>query len=210
MTTALSLLVLEYAAIRPVFRRRPILTEDLAYWSFLCFVAYLAVPALLTRFVLKERLRDFGLTFRGFGTHLPLYALLFLLVLPLVYLASRDPSFRHTYPFAAEARNGFTDLLKWELIYGLQFLSLEFFFRGFLIFGLEKRFGANAIFVMAVPYCMIHFHKPWPEALGAIGAGLILGALALRTRPVLGGVLIHWAVAISMDVLAILGSGGFR
>ena len=57
MTTALSLLVLEYAAIRPVFRRRPILTEDLAYWSFLCFVFYLAVPALLTRFVLKERRR---------------------------------------------------------------------------------------------------------------------------------------------------------
>ena len=39
---------------------------------------------------------------------------------------------------------------------------------------------------MIVPYCMIHYGKPLPETLGAIGAGLILGTLAMRTQVDLG------------------------
>ena len=44
-----------------------------------------------------------------------------------------------------------------------------------------------------------------PETFGAIGAGLILGTLAMRTRSIWGGVLIHVGVAMTMDVLALAG-----
>ena len=88
------------------------------------------------------------------------------------------------------------DLWTWEALYAAQFISLEFFFRGFLLQGLRRALGANAIFVMIVPYCMIHYGKPMPETFGAIGAGLILGTLAMRTRSIWGGVLIHIGVAI--------------
>ena len=97
------------------------------------------------------------------------------------------------------------DLFVWEALYAAQFLSLEIFFRGFILHGLRRALGANAIFVMIVPYCMIHFGKPMPETLGAIGAGLILGTLAMRTRSIWGGVLIHIGVAMTMDVLALRG-----
>jgi membrane protease YdiL (CAAX protease family) len=97
----------------------------------------------------------------------------------------------------------------WEALYAAQFLALEFFFRGFLLQGLRRALGANAIFVMLVPYCMIHFGKPLPETLGAIGAGLILGTLAMRTRSIWGGVLIHVGVATTMDVLALRGCPPF-
>jgi membrane protease YdiL (CAAX protease family) len=51
---------------------------------------------------------------------------------------------------------------------------------------------------------MIHFDgKPMPETLGAIGAGLILGTLAMRTKSIWGGVLIHMGVALTMDVFAV-------
>ena len=93
----------------------------------------------------------------------------------------------------------------WEVLYAAQFVSLEFFFRGFLLQGLRRALGSNAIFVMIVPYCMIHYGKPLPETLGAIGAGLILGTLAMRTRSIWGGVLIHIGVAMTMDVLALRG-----
>jgi membrane protease YdiL (CAAX protease family) len=43
------------------------------------------------------------------------------------------------------------------------------------------------------------------ETFGAIGAGLILGTLAMRTRSIWGGVLIHIGVAMTMDVLALAG-----
>jgi membrane protease YdiL (CAAX protease family) len=204
------LLALEYGAIQPIFERRPIPIKLLARWSLLSFTGYFLIPALLVKLLLRERLSDFGLTLRGVARHLPLYLLLFLFVLPLVWFASRDEAFLRTYPFADSARDGLTQLVIWEILYGLQFFALEFFFRGFTIFGLERKLGMSSIFVMAVPYCMLHFHKPMPEALGAIGAGLVLGVVALRTRSIFGGVIIHWSVAITMDVLAILGHGGFR
>jgi membrane protease YdiL (CAAX protease family) len=210
LTATLALVFLEYYAIRPTFAERPIPIEKLARWSLLSFGAYFLIPAILTRFVLGIRLRDFGLSFRGVGRHLPLYLFLYLCVLPLVWMASRQPEFLNTYPFADSARKGLSDLVVWQLLYGLQFFSLEFFFRGFMVFGLEKRFGISAVVVMTVPYCMLHFHKPMLESLGAIFAGLILGVVALRTRSVLGGVIIHWAVAITMDVMAIIQTGGFR
>ena len=208
-----SLLVLEYLAIRPIFIERrtwPIPLPELTRWSVFCFFLWFVGPALLCRTLLRVRLRDIGLSFSGILRHLPLYFLLYLCVLPLIWLASRDPEFLRTYPFADSARDGLPALIKWELIYGLQFFSLEFFFRGFVVFILAKRWGLSAVFVMVVPYCMIHFHKPMPEAIGAIGAGVILGILALKTRSIFGGILIHWSVAITMDVMAILGSGGFR
>jgi membrane protease YdiL (CAAX protease family) len=52
---------------------------------------------------------------------------------------------------------------------------------------------------------MIHYGKPLPETMGAIGAGLLLGTLAMRTRSIWGGVLIHVGVATTMDVLALRG-----
>ena len=63
--------------------------------------------------------------------------------------------------------------------------------------------GSGAIVVMMVPYCMIHYGKPMPETFGAIGAGLILGTVAMRTRSIWGGVLIHVGVAWTMDLFAV-------
>ena len=62
---------------------------------------------------------------------------------------------------------------------------------------------------MVVPYCMVHFGKPVPEVVGAIFAGIILGTLALRTRSIWCGVLIHISVAWTMDLLALSHSTGW-
>jgi len=56
---------------------------------------------------------------------------------------------------------------------------------------------------------MIHFHKPWPECLGAIAAGVTLGALALAYRSFWGGVVVHAMVAVTMDTLAVHRAGLF-
>jgi membrane protease YdiL (CAAX protease family) len=69
--------------------------------------------------------------------------------------------------------------------------------------GLRRSLGSNAIFIMVLPYCMIHYGKPLPETLGAIIAGVVLGTLAMRTRSIWGGVMIHVGVATMMDALAV-------
>ena len=109
----------------------------------------------------------------------------------------------HTYPFYRLAARSAFDLVAWELLYAAQFLALEFFFRGFMLAGLRRSVGVHAIWIMVVPYTMIHFGKPLPETLGAIFAGLILGTLALRTKSIWSGVLIHVSVALNMDLLAL-------
>jgi membrane protease YdiL (CAAX protease family) len=54
---------------------------------------------------------------------------------------------------------------------------------------------------------MIHFDKTAAESAGSIVAGIILGMLAMRGRSIWGGVMLHWLIAIQMDVLSLAQKG---
>jgi membrane protease YdiL (CAAX protease family) len=189
--------------------------KSFAWWSSWRVIGYVIMPLVtitLMRWLLKdprERIRDYHTSLRGFTKHLWIYVLMFTLITPAVIVASTTVQFRHTYPFYRMANRSYFDLWTWEGFYAAQFVSLELFFRGFMLHGLRRAFGANAIFVMIVPYCMIHYGKPLPETLGAIGAGIILGTIAMRTKSIWGGVMIHIGVATTMDVLALRGCPPF-
>lgn len=175
-----------------------------AYWGLACVAGYVVLPVLVLRRLRPgEPLASFGWSAGGLRGHGRTYLLLYLAVLPLVAAAALRQDFLRTYPFYAFAGRSLVDFLCWEAIYALQFVSLEFFFRGFLLHTLKRDLGVHAIFVAVVPYCMIHFSKPLPEALGAIVAGIVLGTMSLRTGSILGGVMVHVAVAVTMDVLAL-------
>ena len=178
----------------------------LGHWAFGNFVVYVLFPVLLACFVLKRRLSDYGAKLRGALQCWWIYALMYLGILPFVIGVSFTDSFRHTYPFykLADGESLWPRFLIWEVLYAIQFFSLEFFFRGFMLHGTKRRFGLYAIFVMTIPYCMIHFGKPWPETCGAIGAGVILGFMSLKTRSIWLGAVLHIAVAWTMDTAALL------
>jgi membrane protease YdiL (CAAX protease family) len=118
-------------------------------------------------------------------------------------LVSRQPDFGSYYPFYKQSSRSWYDLLSWEAMYFAQFFGLEVFFRGFLLGALRRSFGSGAIFAMAVPYCMIHFGKPFLEANGAIVAGIALGSLSMKTKSIYQGFLVHITVAGLMDWLAL-------
>ena len=179
--------------------------KGFVWWSAWRVIGYVVIPVLVLVFMPGERIRDHHLSGRGFFRHLWIYAVMFVAFSPILIVASVSSSFRDTYPFYRMANRSHFDLWAWESLYVVQFISLEFFFRGFLLRGLRRVLGANSIFVMMVPYCMIHYGKPLPETIGAILAGLILGTLAMRTRSIWGGVVIHVGVAMTMDVLALRG-----
>ena len=176
-----------------------------AWWSGWRVFGYIVIPILAIWAMPGERVRDYFLGLRGFFTHIWIYVGMFAAFFPVIVVLSGNDSFRATYPFYKLASRSTFDLWAWEAMYAAQFVALEFFFRGFMLKALAPRLGSQAIFVMIVPYCMIHFGKPLPETLAAIAAGVILGTLAMRTRSIWGGVAIHIAVAISMDVLALRG-----
>ncbi len=178
----------------------------LATWTLGATLLYLVIPAIVARRLLGRDLADLGLNVRGLRRHLPLYGALFLPVLVAVLFVAGTPAFQDKYPFY-RTPHGLVDLLLWEVLYLLQFVALEFFFRGFLVHGPRRRLGSLAAFLPLMPYVMIHFSKPLLETLGAVIAGSVLGLLSLRTGSIAGGILIHGAVAVSMDIAALAHRG---
>jgi membrane protease YdiL (CAAX protease family) len=187
----------------------PSLRAGLA-WAAACGVGFLAIPLALTGLVNRRGPASIGYSLRGFLRHVWVYLGLYLLMVPVVWIASTRPDFQLMYPFVRTARTDLGHFIRWESAYLMQFVALEAFFRGYLLFTLERRMGWNAIFVMIVPYGMIHFHKPPLEAFGALLAGILLGALALRFRSFWGGALLHGLVALTMDSISAYQSGLFR
>jgi membrane protease YdiL (CAAX protease family) len=181
---------------------------DRAWWAGWRVVGFFLLPVLVLRLVLGERVAAHGLSTKGFLDHAWIYLLAYGVVLGLVIGVSFGESFQTYYPFYRQASRSWYDFVAWEVLYAAQFFSLEFFFRGYWLKACKRAMGSHAIFVMVVPYCMIHFGKPYPETLGAILAGIALGTLALRTRSIWSGFLIHVSVAISMDVAALLQTTG--
>jgi len=174
------------------------------WWVFARVFGYVIFPLPIWKALFpKDSLLDMGLRGKGFFSHLWIYGLCLAVVLPAMWIVSRQPDFGTYYPFYKLASRSWFDFLAWESIYFLQFFALEMFFRGWILGALRRNFGAGAIFAMAVPYCMIHYGKPYLEANGAIVAGIVLGSLAMRTRSIYAGFLVHITVAFLMDFLSL-------
>ena len=180
-------------------------------WRVLCYVV---IPILAIALMPGERLRDYYLRRAGARKHLWLYAVA-VAVMALVILDSvRDSSFYRFYLFdrlvdplagqpGASGEHSSLDFWVWLIALPVQFAALEFFFRGFMLHGLRRSLGSKAIFVMMVPYCMIHYSKPFPpfaELLTAIVAAIVLGTLAMRTRSIWGAVIIHMAGSMTLSL----------
>ncbi len=184
---------------------------ELTYWICSLIVFYFVVPAITIKFFFKEKLSDYGLRLKEAFKGYYLYLLMLLVMIPLVLFFSGTESFQARYPFL-KMHNGDSlsaDFWKWELLYCSQFFALEFFFRGFVVFGLKPKLGFYSVFVMTIPYCMIHFGKPMPETIAAIIAGIVLGWLSLKNRSVWLGFLIHCSVGLSMDLASLWQKGFF-
>ncbi|MBX2857199.1 MAG: CPBP family intramembrane metalloprotease [Cellvibrionaceae bacterium] len=174
------------------------------WWTAWHVIGYVLLPFFIIKWRFKERFLDMGWRFNDTATHWRGYVLLISPILFFIFLVSfRDDFLRH-YPFYDIAHRSWFDFLAWELLYLIQFICLEFFFRGFFINALRPAIGANAVWVMCVPYLMIHFPKLWLEATGAILFGLFLGILALQSRSIWGGFMVHAGIAVSMDLVSLI------
>jgi membrane protease YdiL (CAAX protease family) len=94
----------------------------------------------------------------------------------------------------------------YELCYGFDFVSIEFFFRGFLILSLMKICGTHCIIPVACFYCTIHLGKPMGEAISSFWGGLLLGIISYNTGSVWGGLVVHLGIAWLMETGGWLGA----
>lgn len=99
-------------------------------------------------------------------------------------------------------------LLYYELCMGYYMFCWEFFFRGFLLFGIQRtKLGSiGAVILQTIPFVLLHWSwnagasKPGPEVLGSAIAAPILGILAIRTKSFIYGFIAHWAVSLTFDL----------
>lgn len=183
--------------------------HSLLFWAFSCVLLYLLVPMLIRKWLFPNAASLFQ--FRLPASHWKIYAGMLLFMLLPLFAASFLPSFQQTYPFVYIPKgHQFAEILfYWEIGYFCQFIAVEYFFRGFLLFAFEESLGKAAVLVPIMPYVMIHFGKPFPETIGAIVAGLVLGTMALRSRSIVPGIFVHFSIAIGMDLLSLWQQGYF-
>jgi hypothetical protein len=145
-----------------------------------------------------------GLTFKNFEWK-P-YLILLACMVPLIAFASTRPDFLATYPkfkqivFYTELHKpAWVHRLLYEISYGIDFITIEVFFRGFLILAFAHLAGKEAVLPMAAFYCVIHFGKPLPECISSYFGGLLLGILVYKTHTIIGGLIVHLGIAWLME-----------
>jgi len=169
-----------------------------------------AVPLALFRWWQQPRESFWGLTTRNFRW--TPYALMLLTMVPLVAFASTQSDFLAAYPKVKQVafiepyvQHAWPYKLLYEASYGLDFVTIELFFRGFLVFAFVRYVGPDAIMPMAVFYCSIHFGKPLFECISSFFGGVLLGVVAYRTRSILGGLMVHVGIAWMMEAGGSIG-----
>lgn len=157
----------------------------------------------------KKEKHLLGLRFKGIN-YRPFFTMLILMI-PLIAMASFNSSFQHTYPqykfWNYDGAFGMSPIQSYgvfEIAYGMDFISIELFFRGALIIGMARVLGKDAVLPMAAAYVIIHFGKPAGEAISSFFGGFILGVHSLKTKNIFGGIVIHVGIAYSMEIAAIL------
>lgn len=196
-----------FAEYFPALKENSLIELYGTFWQFgIFFFLVFLIPLFIIKLRFKGPLKDFGFSLgdKKFGFRFVLIVIPFI-VAPLIYLGSRFPDLQAEYPLAKILHQR-QDLVLWyELAYVFfYYIAWEFFFRGFLLFGLRDRYGdMAAILIQTISSCLIHLGKPESEIIGSIIVGIIFGVIALRTRSFWYVFLLHASIGVLTDLFII-------
>jgi membrane protease YdiL (CAAX protease family) len=172
------------------------------YWFFLDSILYLIIPLAIIIVIFKEGVKDFGIIIGDSRTGLIILLFSYLIFLPLIYFLSISNNFSSYFPLMETSKDNIIVFIIYELFFLVFIFSWEFVFRGFMLFGLESKFGFYSIFIQMIPFAILHNGKPFIETFTAVFGGIFLGYLALRTRSIFYGFLLHALILVTFDFIA--------
>jgi membrane protease YdiL (CAAX protease family) len=164
---------------------RPIWNE---WFSNLLYYAFL--PILVIMVFLRRNPLDFGLRrgdFRVWGYYT---AIVCLIAAPILFATSFSPSFQQYY-----SSDNFNPI-QYSLVNCVSLFASEFFFRGFLLFGLKDKFREGSILVQMIPFFLVHLGKPELETVSTILTGVLFGYIAYRGKSFWPAFIIHLFINI--------------
>jgi membrane protease YdiL (CAAX protease family) len=155
-------------------------------------IYYLLIPLAAGWLLFRDKPWDYGIRIGRWKPAIILTAVCLAAMALILYGVSKRPEFYSYYHRSA------IDWSKLLLNTALYMFAWEFLFRGYMLFGLEKSIGKNAIFVQAIPFVLLHLGKPFLETLACIPGGFILGYISYRTKSFLPCFIIHFGIYVMM------------
>lgn len=176
-----------------------VIYKTLIYLISGCFFMGLA-PILMVKSFFRGKLRDFGFNWpKDYKLTLFLSSAVFFLFLPLIIFFSFQADFQSYYILGDVSVFGF--ILVAGIASFVYYFVEEFFFRGFLFFGLWQKLGYHSFWLNALIFTLFHLGKPAPELFLAFFAALAFCYLSLKTKSFLPAAIIHFLWALILNVL---------
>lgn len=172
-----------------------------ALYAFLASLVLLGIiPLMIVKWVFKEPLSSYGIQIGDAKFGLKAFLVMAPVMMIATWLSSKMPEFLAEYPLYAGAGETPMQFVMHAGSYLFFYLGWEFFFRGFMQFGLRDSLGDwNAILVQTLASCLLHIGKPDGEIFGSILAGIVWGIVVFRARSILYVLLVHWILGVALD-----------
>jgi membrane protease YdiL (CAAX protease family) len=150
----------------------------------------------------KHNAWNYGFNFRDWRRHLRIAGALFALLLPFLIYFSRQESLRGYYLNYFPISSGFPALLLLALSLLVYMFCWEWFFRGFLLFGVSQGLGPYlAIVLQAALFCAGHYAKPPLEMYSSFAGGLVLGWICWREKSFAPAFYAHAMIHVAWAIL---------
>ncbi len=186
--------------------------ERVFAWSISLFTLVIPIIFFNTMVERGSNKNLYGLLMKRFDV--TPYLVMLLIAAAILYIGSYwsdiheyYPRYLHSYGVELASQKEMNSLVPaviFEAAYASNFISVELFFRGFLILAFTRFLGPYAVIPMVTSYCFLHFGKPIGETISSIFGGYLLGIIALNTRNIWGGILLHIGVAMLMEYFGYL------
>jgi membrane protease YdiL (CAAX protease family) len=174
---------------------------DMFWVSIFLFFVF---PFLVVKFILKEPLKDFGLSEGNRKKGMASAALFAIAATLAMGFLIQIPKMKGQISLLPGIAGSFPYFLGTELfVVPAIFLSREFFFRGFFQFGLEKRLGNAVIVLQAVLFSLLFIRSSWLEFGYAFFSSLAAGSIAKHSRSVYYSFAALWIISLVIDILVI-------
>jgi uncharacterized protein len=151
---------------------------------------YAILPVIVILLLLNRNPLDYGFRLGNIRIWAKYVGIFCLIAAPILFLTTLSSEF-HKY-YKIENFN----LLTYFLINFASLFGSEYFFRGFLIFGLKDKFKESSILIQMIPFVLVHFGKPELETLSTIITGIIFGFIVYKGNSFWPAFIIHLFINI--------------
>lgn len=170
------------------------------------FILLFIIPLLILKYFQKGEIIRQSFALPKFNRTILIGLIIcFVLVVVNAYSGSSLPSVMSEYPLPRKLLSDQSMLVVYFFAYALlYYLPWEFFFRGFLLFGLDKKYGVMAaIMIQTISSSLVHIGKPMEEMVGSIPFGILTGIIAVYTRSIWYVLLLHILLGVLTDMFVI-------